>query len=482
MKLKRTLIFAAILIGGLVANPSADAQSPQTLRGEPYSFRDVVKGVLPAVVSIDAKVSRNRLEAFRSGEGQESPDLRKFFEGLESKKPEAPRGQVTIGSGSGFIVDAKGIVMTNYHVVENADSVEITLTDGRKFKSTEIKSDKRTDLAIVRFDPNGQKLSALEFGDSTKMEVGDRVLAVGAPFGLSGSVTSGIISAKNRDVELNDYDDFLQTDAAINPGNSGGPLVNLDGKVIGVNSAIKSGNGGFMGVSLAISSNMARDVMVPLIRDGVVKRPYIGIRYNRTRARDLDGQQTSPGVTIISVVDKAPAEKGGLQPNDVIVSINNTPIHKDRDLTKAIASQAVGSAIEIGIVRNGKPSKVKVVLAEEPADLVSSKARPNRPSLGRGEVVNVHKAGLQLMNMTDDLAEGLGVNQSGGAIVHGVIRGSVADQAGMVPGSVILKVNNKAVESAEDAKTLIEESLAEDGATLEVQVNRRISKILLQTK
>jgi serine protease Do len=478
---RRTFFVATMLLGSVAVATLAQGQSaPPTLRGEPFSYRGVVKSVLPAVVSIDAKVSKNRFGGLRSGEADSAKDLRNFIDKLEKKQPSAPQGDVTIGFGSGFIVDAKGIVLTNYHVIENADLVEITLTDNHKFTSTEIKGDQRTDLAIVRFDTKGEKLTALELADSELMEVGDRVLAIGAPFGLSGSVTAGIISAKGRDVRLNDLDDFIQTDAAINPGNSGGPLVNLDGKVVGVNSAIKSGSGGFQGVSLAISSNMAKGVMVPLIRDGVVKRPYIGIRYNR----DPEGQKNNLGVVVTSVVAKAPAEKGGIQANDVIVSINGTPIKKDRDLSKTIANQAVGATIEIGIVRDGKPAKVKVLLEEEPKELTSARSRTKRPIFGsgQGDVVVVDKAGLHLHTLTEEQAMRNGVDQAGGALVYGVVNGSIADKAGMVPGSIILRVNNKTVESAQEAKAAIEEGLAEDGATLQVQMDRKISTVFLPAK
>src|SRR5205823_5715105 len=184
-----------------------------------------------------------------------------------------------IGFGSGFIVDPKGVVLTNNHVVDGATEVEVTLHDGRKFTSKDIKTDEKTDLAIVRLDTKGASLPYLELGDSASMEIGDRVLAVGAPFRLTGTVTSGIISAKGRyGLGLNKYEDFLQTDAAINPGNSGGPLVNLDGKVIGVTSAIKSRSGGFQGVGLAISSNEARKIMRRLHEHGVVRRGYLGVQ------------------------------------------------------------------------------------------------------------------------------------------------------------------------------------------------------------
>lgn len=484
MHTRRFIVFAACVFSGLILIAPGIGQSPPTMaKAEPYSFRNVVKSVLPAVVIIETKVNRSQFGAFRAEEADGANDLRKFFENLEPKQPKNQKDEVTIGSGSGFIVDAKGIVLTNHHVVENADVVEITLTNGRKFRSKDIKADKRTDLAIVRFDPRGEKLTALEFADSSLMEVGDRVLAVGAPFGLSGSVTSGIVSAKGRDVGLNIYDDFLQTDAAINPGNSGGPLVNLDGKVVGVNSAISTakGGGGFQGVSLAISSNMATSVMLPLIRDGVVKRPYIGIQTRTGPARDHEGGQEA-GVVVTSVIAKAPAEKAGIQPKDSIVSINGKPIKEYRDLTKAIAGQSVGATIEVGIVRDKKPASVKVTLEEEPKDFMTARARPAGPNLGNGEVVIVNKAGLHLMTLTESQANRLGVEQGSGAVVHGVVNGSIADRAGIVPGAIILKVNNSVIESAEDARSAIDEGLDEDGATLFLQVGRRTAKVLLQAK
>ncbi len=483
MSVRRIHPALAFLVAGFVLAAPVGAQTPPpvpTHRSEPFSFRHVVKGVLPAVVSIDAKISRNKLNAFRNDQGSESNDLRKFFDNLESKPAPKQPDEMSVGFGSGFIVDTRGIVLTNFHVVENADHVEITLTGGRKFTSRDIKSDKKTDLAIVRFDPQDAKLTALEFADSELMEVGDRVLAIGAPFGLSGSVTSGIISAKGRDVELNPLDDFLQTDAAINPGNSGGPLVNLDGKVIGVNSAIKSGSGGFQGVSFAISSNMTRSVMLPLIRDGVVKRPYIGIRSSTARK---DASKPGTGVIVASVVAKAPAEKGGIMAKDAITSINGKPIEEFRDLTKAIANQPVGSTIELGILRDGKPTKVQVVLEEEPKDYNVVKPRPTgRSILGNGQVVTLVKAGLQLSSLTEEQTQRIGVKQSGAAIVHGVFQNGLADKAGIAPGTVILRVNDQTIDSAEDAMSIIEASLDEDGATLQIQVGRKISTVTLQAK
>src|SRR5258708_6936229 len=278
-------LFVGSVVGGLVLLPftlqgQGQSPAPPAVPKEMTSYRDVVKKVLPAVVSLEsrakpsakAKQPKKRVPA----DDQQVPEeFRKFLE--ELNKQQAPDADDTpdLGFGSGFLVDPMGVILTNFHVVDGADQVIVELKDGRKFTSKDIHGDAKTDLAIVRIE-DSKPFPYLQMGDSDQMEIGDRVLAVGAPFGLTGSVTAGIISAKGRNLRLNMYEDFLQTDAAINPGNSGGPLVNLEGKVIGINSAIKSRNGGFQGVGMAIASNMAENVMRQLLKDGRVHRGYLG--------------------------------------------------------------------------------------------------------------------------------------------------------------------------------------------------------------
>ena len=272
----------AVAVGSFVAGPLLRGQNTAKPAAvaikELYSYRDIVKKMLPAVVSIESKVKPAnpvRMQRRRPDLDQIPEEFRQFFGGAEQfEMPQRPQ----VGFGSGFLVDSKGVVLTNYHVVAGADQVEITLADGRKFTSKDIKADQKSDLAIVRIESK-TALPHLELGDSDQMEIGDRVLAVGAPFGLTGSVTHGIISAKGRNgLSMNMYEDFLQTDAPINPGNSGGPLVNLEGKVVGINSAIKTQSGGFQGVGLAIASNLAKNVKDQLLKDGVVRRGYLGVQ------------------------------------------------------------------------------------------------------------------------------------------------------------------------------------------------------------
>src|SRR5262245_46494963 len=278
-------IVAGFFLAGHVLHGQAVDPVKTNIPKEFASYSDVVKRVLPAVVSIDAQAKVARTKAKKAPARPQIPDgvpedFRRYFEDFgrmppdQFDMPESPN----LGFGSGFFIDPSGVILTNFHVVNGADKVVVTLTDGRKFTSRDIKLDRRTDLAIVRLDAKGP-FPFLELGDSDAMQIGDRVLAVGAPFGLTGSVTHGIISAKGRNgLNMNMYEDFLQTDAAINPGNSGGPLVSLDGRAIGINAAIKSRSGGFQGVGLAVASNLAKRVTAALQKDGVVHRGYLGVQ------------------------------------------------------------------------------------------------------------------------------------------------------------------------------------------------------------
>ena len=321
------------------------------------SYRDIVKTVVPAVVSIEAKGKPKRPATTFRGD--------RFEEILPTQQ--APKSDVALGFGSGVVVDAKGVIVTNFHVVDGADSLQVHLPDGRKFTTTDWRVDRKTDLAIVRVQTD-KPLPVLEFGDSDGMEVGDRVLAVGAPFGLTGSVTHGIISAKSRSLRLNQYEDFLQTDAAINPGNSGGPLVSLDGKVIGINSAIKSRSGGFQGVGMAISSNLAKTIMNQLLKDGAVKRGYLGVQI-----RDIDddlaaklGVKIASGVMVTRVFADSPAAKGGLKLGDIVRSINTKVVRDGLDLQKVVAGLPLNRPVDMAVTRDGGDLKMKLTIEEQP--------------------------------------------------------------------------------------------------------------------
>jgi serine protease Do len=353
--------FALPLVNGQLNQP----QQPAVAR-ELTSYRDIVKRVLPAVVSLDAKLKpRAKPEDIPAAQ----------------QPGQAPKS----GFGSGVIVEARGVVLTSFHVVENAETVLVTLLDGRKFVSQDIRGDRKTDLAVVVLDTKASgALPALQLGDSDAMEIGDRVLAVGAPFGLAGSVTHGIISGKGRSgLNLNLYEDFLQTDAAINPGNSGGPLISLDGKVIGINAAIKSKSGGFQGVGLAVASNLARSVVNALLTEGVVRRGYLGVHV-RELSPELAAQlglNKQPGVVVGEVFENTPAAKAGLKSGDVITSLADKAIPDTRTLVNVVLSLPLNKAAGMSILRDGKAMTLKVTIEEQPEEFGAPRP-PGQPQQG----------------------------------------------------------------------------------------------------
>ena len=325
--------------------PAAPAEAP--LARETASFAPVVKRVIPAVVSIESK-GKPQADPVLGRRTQRAPaagDDRRVAVG-----DAAPPG-TDPGFGSGFLFDASGVVLTNNHVVEDAESVEVRLADGRKFTSRDIRRDAKTDLAVVKF-ASEQPLPFLEFGDSDAMEVGDRVLAVGAPFGLTGSVTHGIVSGKSRNnLRLNQFEDFLQTDAAINPGNSGGPLVNLEGRVIGLTSAIKTRSGGFQGVGLAVSSNLAKNVALQLLKDGIVHRGHLGVEVRDLDTASAAAFKVAGGVQVTRVTDGGPAAKGLVAWGDVITAIGGKEVRSGRDLQRVVGGLPIGQAVEVSVTR-----------------------------------------------------------------------------------------------------------------------------------
>ncbi len=356
-----TIGFAAgvFLVGSASVGQAPDRTTAPIPR-ELTSYRDIARRVLPAVVSIEARVARKPARQRPSLDGTGRPLLEE-----PDRRAEPVPDDGNLGFGSGFIVDPNGVVLTNYHVVEGADEFEVQLTDGRKFVSQDFRADKKTDLAIIRLKPS-QPLPSLEFGDSEAMEIGDRVLAMGSPFGLRGTVTAGIVSAKGRSLRLTNFEDFIQTDAAINPGNSGGPLVNMEGKVIGVTSAIKSRTGGFQGVALAIASNLARNALNQLLKSGAVHRGFIGAVVD-----DIDPDTTAKlavkgGVITKRVLADSPASKAGLRAGDVITNIAGQSVRDSRDMQRIVADLPLDQSTVLTFIRNGQTLRIRVNVIDQP--------------------------------------------------------------------------------------------------------------------
>jgi serine protease Do len=461
-------LILGVLAGSYVLAPVLHGQGGApgpVIPRELTSYRDVVKKVLPAVVSLEIKaVSKPKAKAVQG-------------------KPPSPfdPGEAPLGFGSGFIVDPKGVVLTSYHAVSGATLVQIELPDGRKFLSKDIRGDRKTDLAIIRF-PIGDKevLPHLELGDSEAMEIGDRVLAFGAPFGLTGSVTSGIVSAKGRTgLKMNMYEDFIQTDAAINPGNSGGPLVNLEGKVIGINAAIKSRGGGFQGVGLAVASNLARHVIKALETDGVVRRGYLGLEVTELPpdvAARL-GLEKGSGVLVREVYDGTPAARAGLQTGDVITTIAGQAIKDSRILQAVVVALPLNKPADVAVVRDGKAQVIPVLIEEQPESFGTVRVPQSKQ-----DAVAVGKLGFDLADLTEALAAELGYRRdtAGVAIVR-VAPNSPATLAGLERGMLLLKVDNLPVASAAAARTALERGSLERGILLQVRSLRGgTSYVLLQ--
>jgi serine protease Do len=471
-----SLVLSCLMLGGLVGLYAGRLPLRGQVAAPPppkelTSYRDVVKKVLPAVVSIESRSRARGRPARRGGpvdEQQQPEEFRRFFEDMQ-RLPEGD-GPGRVGFGSGFLVDPKGAILTNFHVVDGADEVEVQLRDGRKFVSKDIKGDSKTDLALVHIAARGA-LPFLELGDSDGMEIGDRVLAVGAPFGLTGSVTAGIVSAKGRALRMNMYEDFLQTDAAINPGNSGGPLVNLEGQVIGINAAIKSRNGGFQGVGMAISSNLARNIMKQLAKDGAVHRGYLGVHIQDLDNADLAarlGLKDTQGVLVTRALDAGPGSKAGLRGGDIIVTLAGKAVKDGRELQTAVAGLPLGKPVDLTVVRDGRPRALKVTIEEQPENIGTTRAPFRRtPRVAPEEVVAVEAAGVDVTDLTADLAEGLGYKENArGALVVRVERNGPASAGGVRGGMLITQLDKQPVTSAKDLRDKAAKGSLEKGVLI----------------
>ncbi|HYT87462.1 MAG TPA: Do family serine endopeptidase [Gemmataceae bacterium] len=485
MKQRWSVVIVCLVVGAAVGsyafNPVLHGQAPvvPAIPRELTSYRDIVKRVLPAVVSIETRAKVKPVA--RQMNPQRPPrfdpnmpdDFRRFFEEFGGRGPfeMLPDQQPRVGFGSGFIVDTNGVVLTNNHVVAGADEVVVQMADGRKFTSTDVKTDRKTDLAIVRLK-GAKDLPWLEFGDSDAMEIGDRVLAVGAPFGLAGTVTHGIVSAKGRNgLNMNMYEDFLQTDAAINPGNSGGPLINLEGKVIGINAAIKSRSGGFQGVGLAITSNMAKNVVKSLAKDGVVRRGYLGVQIRELApvVAERMGVPKGTGVVVGEVFENSPAAKAGLKAGDIITSLGGKTVKDGRSLQTTVAGLPLKKAVELTVVRDGKTEHLQVTVEEQPEEFGTVVGQERQPQ-PRQDAVAVDKVGIEVADLTNELAQELGYKQGvKGAVIMRVEPGSAAAMAGLQRGMLITRVDRETVASAAAAREALNRGSLTKGLLLQVR-------------
>jgi serine protease Do len=419
----------------------------------PDSFADQVERLSPAVVNISTTTIVNEGPAMDMPQFPPGSPFEDFFKNFGDND----RKRRASSLGSGFIIDDSGIVVTNFHVIENAEEITVTLSDETAFTATVLGQDQKTDIAVLKIDPGDTALTAVPFGDSDSLRVGDWVLAIGNPFGLGGTVTAGIVSARGRDIGNGPYDDFIQTDASINRGNSGGPLFNTKGEVIGINTAIFSQTGGSVGIGFAISSNLARRVTSQLAEFGTTRRGWLGVFIQEITpdiAESL-GLDNEAGALVSTVNENSPAQAAGLEPGDVIVSFDGKMIDKMRDLPRIVAETEIGKTVRVEVVRNGNSIDVQVTLGElEKAELVG--IVNEQP---KGEAESFDKLGFSVENLTAELAEELGLEDDArGVVVTEVVEGGPAFTKGLKVGDIIKRFGQRRVEDAADLGKSIAET------------------------
>lgn len=425
----------------------------------PESFADLVDNLMPAVVNISSKhavkqPSTEALEMPQFPEGSPFNDLfKEFFDRFNQGQgggPLPPENSL----GSGFIIGEDGLVVTNNHVIDEADSITVILHDNSKYEAKVLGVDPKTDLALLKIEPK-KKLKAVKFGDSSKMRVGDWVVAIGNPFGLGGSVTAGIISARARDINSGPYDDYLQTDASINRGNSGGPMFNLNGEVIGINTAIFSPTGGSVGIGFAIPSEIAGNVIKQLQEHGRTRRGWLGVRIQEVTDEIADslGLDKARGAMVAEVTPDGPSADAGIQQGDIILKFDGDDIEEMRELPRAVAETPVGKKVDVEVWRNGKAGKRSVKLGEleaaEQANLV--------PNVKKPKEVEPEKVGLKVLGMTLESVNGayakqMDIKATKGAVVIQVDPSKEAYEKGIMPGDVIVSVAQQEVSSPKEVE------------------------------
>ncbi|MBX3733305.1 MAG: DegQ family serine endoprotease [Verrucomicrobiae bacterium] len=422
------------------------------------TYAPVVKQVVPSVVRVNVK---QKARFASSPVPAIPPELRRFFgpgfPGAPGDGEEMPRMPRSQGVGSGVIVTADGYILTNNHVIEGAEEVKVNLQDGREFVARVVGGDPKTDVAVLKVD--GGDLPALVLGDSDALEVGDVVLAIGNPFGIGQTVTSGIVSATGRATMGLDYEDFIQTDAAINPGNSGGALVDASGRLVGINTAILSRSGGNQGIGFAIPVSLARDIMESLVKDGRVTRGYFGVMIqdvNPALARKF-GLDDAKGALVGEVTPDSPAAKAGLKSGDVVTSLGGRDVRDSRQLKLAVSRIRPGETAQVQVLRDGKMKTMKVRVGELPGEASVAKASP---AADEGTLNGVGVTDLDARTRRQyNIPAGVG-----GAVITEVAPDSAAAEAGLQPGDVVLEINRTEVKDAGDAVRLTEDP--EDRTTL----------------
>ena len=470
----RPQTIGAVILGLLLALAVALSAQPASARSAPESFADLAEKLLPAVVNISSS------QVVRTTQQQEIPQappgspfedfFKEFFD--RNQREGAPRRASSLGSG--FIIDKTGFVVTNNHVIAEADEITVILHDDTRHDATVIGRDPKTDLALLKIEVDGD-LPFVAWGDSTGARVGDWVVAIGNPFGLGGTVTAGIISARQRDINQGPYDSFIQTDASINRGNSGGPMFNMDGRVIGVNTAIFSPTGGSVGVGFSIPSSIAERVVTQLRDFGRTKRGWLGVRIQSVTDEIAEslGLEEAAGALVADVTEDGPAQESKIEAGDVILKFDGKVVEEMRDLPRIVAETKIGKPVEVDVWRKGKRRVIKVVVGE------LEEERPVLASTGpRGDAIEPEEAeidslGVSVTAITDDMREQFNVPEDvQGVLVTGVTADSGAAEKGLRPGDVIVEVNQEEVSTPGQIAAKVSEAMDNDRRSVLLLVNR----------
>ncbi|HXZ24884.1 MAG TPA: DegQ family serine endoprotease [Nitrospiria bacterium] len=410
-------------------------------------FVKVAESATPAVVNVStSRVIKGRQGGSQQNPMFEDPFFRRFFGDDFFRQFQTPPSRREQSLGSGVIVDPNGYIVTNNHVVAQADEIKVLLADKREFTGKVVGSDPKTDVAVVKID--AKDLPTIPWGDSGELKVGEYVLAIGNPFGLNQTVTMGIISAVGRaNVGIADYEDFIQTDAAINPGNSGGALVNTRGQLIGVNTAIFSRSGGYMGIGFAVPSNMVRLVMTSLIKEGKVTRGWLGVSIQEVTSELAKqfGLQEAKGALVSDVLKDTPADRAGLKRGDIVIKHNGHDIANAGQLRNLVAETEVGRQVDVTIIRDKREKTLTIKIDEQPKELAGGGGGSPAPS------ENEALSGLEVQQLTPDLADQLNLPHSlTGVVITTVEDGSLAEEAGVRAGDVMVEINRQAIKSLND--------------------------------
>ncbi len=470
------LLSLTLLAGGMRPALAQDEADLALLDRSAKAFSSVVKKAGPAVVHVAVEKPGKVMGQFPS-ELFSDPFFERFF-GPQFKHPRMPNKEKKNfrqqAAGSGFIIASDGYILTNNHVIDEAEKITIRLADKREFAAKVVGADPQSDVAILKIE--GTNLPVLPLGNSDALEVGEWVIAIGSPFELNQTVTVGVVSAKGRNrMGITDYENFIQTDAAINPGNSGGPLLNIHGEAVGMNTAIFSRSGGYMGIGFAIPINMAKSIEQQLRKGGKVTRGWLGILIqdvNEDLAKSFGGK--AGGALVSEVTEGSPAMKSGLIQGDIVTEIDGAPVTDVADLRNKIAMTPPNTSLTLRVLRDGKEKDIKVSVGEQPADMASIAKKMNSSTLG--------ELGLTLQDLTDEVAGQFGYKKDQGVLIADVEEDSPAARVGLQAGQLIEEVNRTRVHSLKELQQAMKSTTSAKQVLLRVRAGERSQYVVLQSE